>query len=175
MRIFTAVTLPDDVRHDLEEQLDVLRTVRTDLRWVPAPNLHLTVRFLGECGPREVDRQIEHWHERCAGVRPLDLRLAAAGCFPHTWMAKVLWAGVQCDEQRWARLAGPDQVPHVTVARTRIARDLIGAVHELADYRSRSWQANEITMYQSFLDRGRGPRYVALETFALGSDRDVAQ
>lgn len=175
MRLFTAIDLPHEVREHLHERLDVLRTLREDLRWVPPTNLHLTVRFIGECGARETDRQMEHWAGRCAGIRPFEVSLVGAGCFPHDWLAKVLYAGVNCDPAVWARLSGGEQSPHVTVARTRVARDLTGVLQELADYSSATWHAAEVTMYQSFLERGRASRYVPLERFELGSGRGVPQ
>lgn len=175
MRLFTAITLPTDVREHLYEHLDVLRHVRDDLRWVPPQNLHLTVRFLGECGEREADRQIEHWSRRCADIDPFELSLRGAGCFPHTWMAKVLYAAADCDGSGWARLTGGEMTPHVTVARARKSLDLTGAVLELAGYTSASWRAEEVTMYQSFIEPGRAPRYVPLESFALGGGGDGPQ
>lgn len=175
MRLFTAIELPAEVGDLLHERLDVLRTVRDDLRWVPSQNLHLTVRFLGECGPREADRQIEHWSRRCAALDPFELGLAGAGCFPHIWMARVLYAAVRCDRRRWARLTGGDDIPHVTVARTRRPLDLTGAVDELADFASPTWIAEKVTMFQSFMERGRAPRYVPVETFYLGREADVPE
>lgn len=175
MRLFTAIAPPHEVRESLYERLDELRVAREDLRWVPPQNLHLTVRFLGDCGEREADRQIEHWSRRCAAIGPFDLRLRGAGCFPHTWMAKVLYAAVECDEAPWSRLAGAEQSPHVTVARARKAIDLTGAVDELSGYLSATWRAQEVTMYRSFIERGRAPRYVPLESFVLGGDDRVAK
>lgn len=169
MRIFTAIELPDDVRDDLVETLDVLRELRGELRWVRPESLHLTVRFLGECGEREVDRQIEHWTRRCAAARPFDLRIAGAGCFPHAWMAKVLYGALECDGAAWSTLAGAEQVPHVTLARARVSTDLTGTLIELGSLRSRSWRAEEVVMYRSHLERGRAPRYEPLESFTLGA------
>lgn len=167
MRIFTAVLLPDDVRDGLVESLDVLREVRPELRWVRPENLHLTVRFLGESGEREVDRQIGHWEERCAAVAPFTATIAGAGCFPHDWMAKVLYAALQLDQAAWARLAGPDQTPHVTVARSRERADLTGLLAELAGLRSRPFEVGSVALLRSFLERGRAPRYEPLEIFPL--------
>lgn len=176
MRLFTAIALPDEVSARLDEHLDVLREIRDDLRWVPRSNLHLTVRFLGECGPREADRQIEHWTGRCARIQPFELALRGAGCFPHVWMAKVLYAAVDCDAEAFARLSGGGQPPHVTVARARRKPvDLTGVVDELAGLSSGIWRAEQVTMYQSFIEGGRAPRYVPVETFELGSDDDVAK
>ncbi|GAB3294079.1 RNA 2',3'-cyclic phosphodiesterase [Epidermidibacterium keratini] len=167
-RIFVAAQLPLDVRDDLHEHLDVLRTVHPSLRWVRAENLHLTVRFIGESGPREVDRQVEHWAERAADAAPFSVSLSGAGCFPQTWRARVLYAAAGVDEPSWRHLAGPDQQPHVTVARTRELSDLTGLVDELAAYSSRKWEIEQIAVMRSFLERGRPARYEPLEVLPLG-------
>ncbi|WP_119167168.1 RNA 2',3'-cyclic phosphodiesterase [Algihabitans albus] len=44
MRLFVALSLPEDVR----ERLDMLDSGLPGARWVAAENLHLTLRFLGE-------------------------------------------------------------------------------------------------------------------------------
>lgn len=163
MRLFVALDIPDDVRGELAERLDVVRQLRPDLRWVRPENYHLTVRFLGECGQREADRQLGHWAERAATVSPFDIALEGAGCFPHPWMAKVLYAGVRLDEQQWARLAGPDQTPHITVARSRERAELTGALLELDGLSSQPWRADGVVVYRSSLARGRPPQYEALE------------
>lgn len=168
-RIFVAASLPDDVRDDLDEHLDVLRTVHPNLRWVRAANLHLTVRFLGESGPREVDRQIEHWAQRAADARPFSMSLRGAGCFPQPWRARVLYADARVDEAAWRPLAGPDQRAHVTIARTRELADLTGLVDELARYASRPWDVEHIVLMRSFLERGRPARYEPIERFTLGA------
>ena len=168
-RIFVAILLPDDVVTHLHEHLDALRTARPDLRWIAPQNYHLTVRFLGECGPREVDRQIDHWSGRAAQSAPLNLRLHGAGTFPHDWAAKVLFADVAGDRDAFTALAGPQQQPHVTLARTRQSADLSGAVLELSSYVGPPWQAREIAVVRSYL-RGsgeRGPRYEPIERLAL--------
>ncbi|WP_134325266.1 RNA 2',3'-cyclic phosphodiesterase [Cumulibacter soli] len=168
MRLFTAITPPADIIDGLDERLDVLREIRTDLRWVRADNLHVTVRFLGECGEREADRQIEHWRDRCARLDPFEVRLRGAGCFPHVWMAKVLYAAVECDARSWTRLAPLQSTPHLTVARSRQQVDLTGVVDELAELTSAPWCVDQVSMFRSFLEPGRAPRYVPIETFRLG-------
>lgn len=167
-RIFVAVPVPDEARDHLDEHLDVLRSARPDLSWTRAERYHLTVRFIGECGPREVDRQIEHWAERAERSSMLPVRLAGAGCFPQAWRARVLYAGVLTDDVAWRALAGPDQLPHVTVARTRELTDLTGALEELGEYGGPSWTATELVVVQSLLGRGRPARYEPLEYLTLG-------
>ena len=117
-RLFAALLLPVEASAHLDEHLDGLRSARPDLRWQPPAKWHLTLEFLGECGPREVDRQLERWERRARRGQPFDLHLAGAGTFGKTFAARVLWAGLDGDLEGWRRIAAFDQQPHVTLART---------------------------------------------------------
>jgi 2'-5' RNA ligase len=172
MRLFAALVPPPDVVGHLEEFLDGLRTARPDLRWVPPARWHLTLQFLGECGPYEVERQRERWERRAQRSRPMELRLAGAGAFPHPWMARAVWAGLAGDTDAFGALAADDQVPHLTVARTRERTELTGLVAEIAHYAGPVWTARELVLCESRLGAETGPRYRPVETVALGDESD---
>jgi 2'-5' RNA ligase len=98
------------------------------------------------------------------------MSLAGAGAFPRAWKARVLYAGVRTDSDAWRRLAVADQVPHVTLARTRQTQDLTGVVESMATYTGPAWRVEQIAMMASYL-RGsgdRGPRYEPVEMLELG-------
>ncbi|MGH3447898.1 MAG: 2'-5' RNA ligase family protein, partial [Nocardioidaceae bacterium] len=88
------------------------------------------------------------------------------------WMARVLWVGIGGDVEVWRKLAGYEQDPHVTLARTRERTDLTDLVDELSSYAGPTWTVREIALVQSHMRaKGeRGPRYEPLETFPLGAD-----
>ncbi len=170
-RLFVAILLPTDAQADLDEYVDGLRTAHSELRWVPPAHWHVTLEFLSDCGPHETERQIERWTERAQRCGPIQLALAAGGAFPHTWRARVLWAGLSGDLSMWSRLAGNGQQPHVTLARSRQVADLTGPVDGLSAYTGPSWIVDHVALVESHLRRGagdRGPRYEPLELLALG-------
>jgi 2'-5' RNA ligase len=167
-RLFAALLLPVEASAHLDEHLDGLRSARPDLRWQPPAKWHLTLEFLGECGPREVDRQLERWERRARRGQPFDLHLAGAGTFGKTFAARVLWAGLGGDLEGWRRIAAFDQQPHVTLARTRERIDLTGPVLELERYTGPPWTADRLAVVQSHLQGGAGSRYEPLEFFPLG-------
>ncbi len=154
----------------LDESVDGLRTAHRELRWVPSSRWHLTLEFLGECGPYEVDRQHERWQRRARRSAPLTLRLGGAGTYPKPWMARVLWIGLVGDVDGWRKLAAFNQDPHVTLARTRERTDLTGLVGEIETYAGPVWTAHQLTLFVSHLQASsdRGPRYEPLESFTLG-------
>jgi 2'-5' RNA ligase len=179
-RIFAAILLPADVEAHLDEHVDAVRGAHPELRWVAPSRWHVTLEFLGECGPHEVARQVERWARRAARVEPFELSLTGAGAFPKTWQARVLWTGLAGGVDAWRKLAGYQQEPHMTLARTRQRADLTGVVHELASYEGPAWSVTEIALVESRLpgkgggksgpgkNQSRGPRYQPLEYFPLG-------
>jgi 2'-5' RNA ligase len=167
-RIFAALLLPDEVVAHLEEHTDGVRTAHPHLRWIHPARWHVTLEFLGECGPHEVDRQLGRWSRRAARSPRLHLQLRGTGTFPgKAWMARVLWTGLAGDLERWSRLAGFQQEPHVTIARTRERTDLTNLVAELATYAGPEWTADELALVESHLRPSSGPRYQPLERFEL--------
>jgi 2'-5' RNA ligase len=159
------------VEAHLQERVDAARSSLPELRWVPPSRWHVTVEFLGECGRHEADRQSARWAARAGLGSAFDASIAAAGAFPHTWRARVLYAGVADESGGLARLTGDEQVPHLTLARTRQPGDLTGVVESLSEYRGPTWRVEQIALVQSHL-RGpgqRGPRYEPLEYFTLGA------
>jgi RNA 2',3'-cyclic 3'-phosphodiesterase len=176
-RIFAALLPPEEVVASLEEALDGVRTAHLHLRWVHPARWHVTLEFLGECGPHEVDRQVRRWARRAARCPELHLRVEGAGTFPaKAWMARVLWMGLGGDLDAWSKLAGYQQEPHVTIARTRERSDLTNLVSELSRYTGPEWTADEVALVESRPKRSSGPRYQTLERFALtGSVAAVAE
>ena len=172
MRLFAALVPPPEAVGHLKEFLDGLRTARPDLRWIPPARWHLTLQFLGECGPYEVDRQRDRWEGRARRSAPMELRLAGAGAFPHPWLARVVWAGVAGDVGAFTALAADDQIPHLTIARTRERIQLAPLVDEIAHYDGPTWTASELVLFESRLHAESGPRYRALETIPLGDEGD---
>jgi 2'-5' RNA ligase len=138
---------------------------------MPASRWHVTLEFLGDCGPHEFERQLTRWTVRARRVDPFRISLAGAGAYPKTWRARVFWAGLDADAASWRKLAHHEQQAHVTLARTRDLADLTGVVDGLSSYRGPTWVADEAALVQSHL-RGssdRGPRYEVLERFPLGT------
>jgi 2'-5' RNA ligase len=134
MRLFIALQLPAAVRERLAEEAARLRRRLPPARWVPAANLHLTLVFLGETGPRLVP-DLQRALTDCFRVRPpFRLRLADGGCFPPRRPARVAWVGFEpepalSDLQAAVVMAVRSSIavepelrpfhPHLTLARPR--------------------------------------------------------
>jgi RNA 2',3'-cyclic 3'-phosphodiesterase len=175
VRLFVALWPPAGVVRTLSDAIaDVAGSGPTAsaVRWSTAPQLHVTLAFLGEVAPGR-QQQVEHRLARVA-VRhpPMALHLAGAGRFGE----RVLFVKVGGDREALGRLATSvsaaarragvpvEERPfraHLTVgrARGRDARpDLRPLVGALDGYRSDGWTATELQLVQSRPGGGDGGR-----------------
>ena len=138
MRLFVAITPPERVRSEIRRATEPLRVAKLPVRWVPAGQLHLTLKFLGEAGEEQVATIQTGLDEAARGYRPFVLRLGSVGAFPSIRRARVVWLGVEAPEALF-RLTGaiesrmerrgfePDGRafhPHITLGRVRKGVDL---------------------------------------------------
>ena len=158
-RLFVALTVPAAAAEAAERVIAPLRD--SEWRWVPTDRWHVTVEFIGDADPGE---SAQRWARRVDAIAPLGVRLAGAGAFPRVRSGRVLWIGVDCDVQAWQRLAGDDQQPHMTVARSRRSVDMTDTVEALAGHRGPEWIAAELVLF----DSRPGPVYTAIDRFPLG-------
>ncbi|HRD78955.1 MAG TPA: RNA 2',3'-cyclic phosphodiesterase, partial [Hyphomicrobiaceae bacterium] len=132
-RLFSGIELPREVR----ERLAILAVPISGAKWVPAEDLHLTLRFAGDIEPR-IARDLAEALSAIEGEL-LTLRIAGLGTFGSRDQ-RVIWAGVEDLGKRdgLARLARHNEraarnvglppsprpwKPHVTLARMRGGRD----------------------------------------------------
>jgi 2'-5' RNA ligase len=184
-RLFVGAPLPPDAVAACAALIDGVRAgpLGNVPRWVHVPNLHLTVRFLGDTPPDlvpDVALAVGDAVE-AAGVPAFQVVLAGAGAFPAERKARALWLGMERGAEELAVLAGaldpaleplgwpPDgrpYRPHLTVARLDSASIPQGAaVADELRAAAAGWRtafvATSIVLYRSHLGGGP-PRYEPL-------------
>lgn len=133
MRAFVAIFPPPEVREAL------LHTARRhpvsgEVRWIPPPNVHLTLKFLGDVTDEQRDRIDAALGEVSGRHDPFEIVPSNLGAFPSSRKARILWAGVGEGSERLRALAddvcgsleplgfareGRPYMPHVTLGRAR--------------------------------------------------------
>ena len=93
MRIFIGIDLSDEIRAGIARFLDGVRGFAPDVRWVRPESLHITLKFIGEQKPEQVDAIRERL--RRIECRPLEIRFAGHGFFPTAKAPRVFWIGIQ--------------------------------------------------------------------------------
>src|SRR5215471_3191975 len=165
MRLFLAVDLPDQVRHELSAVQNALKPLTDSARWVQADSIHITLKFLGEVPEKVVD-DID---TALAGLswNPFTVTVHGVGFFPGNRSPRVFWAGMEAPtmqdlaeelDSRMERVGFDKEKrafrPHITLARardTRIDSALVTASEAYQDYDFGSFMADRVFLFQSTL------------------------
>lgn len=142
-RAFVAVVPAAPVLDALEPLVADLAAHAPQLRWLPRPQWHLTLQFLGAVDDAAALR--EAVAAASAGHAAFDVQLAGGGAFPSVRRGAVLWVGVERNDAL-VRLAAavqdatqplghpPDDRPfhpHLTLARAPRPRALAELVETI--------------------------------------------
>ena len=95
-RCFIAIPLDDVARADLAEAVD--RSDLPGLRATKPPNLHLTIKFLGDVQVDHVDAVIEALRGAVAGNGPIELNVTGIDYIPNARRPRVLAAVLELPE-----------------------------------------------------------------------------
>lgn len=183
MRLFFAIEISPDVRSAIAELQEALRPRLPSARWVAPANLHLTLRFLGECEPGAVEDLDAGLAASVRELDPFTLRFRGCGVFPNTSRARVLWIGVHVPDDGLLRLQSTveDEVralgfapetrpfrPHLTIARFKKSdRALRALTPPLSEREFGCTYVSELILFESRLGR-RGASYHVAERLPLG-------
>lgn len=179
LRLFVAAEVPEDVRAAVAHAVSPLRERFPKARWVPTPNQHVTLKFLGPTYPRLVEWVTATVGEVASRNVAFETRVRDLGVFPNARRARVLWAGLDDAGSAFERLAAdldealskefsPEKrafTPHLTVARfdppVPVDADEIR-------YKSPAFGVDRIALFRSHLRRP-APLYEPMEAYPLAS------
>jgi RNA 2',3'-cyclic 3'-phosphodiesterase len=186
LRIFLAINLPADVRVEIIAATAALRECAPELAWVSEPQLHLTLKFLGDVEEARVDEIAAAVSAVAGRHRELLMALSGIGAFPNFRRARVVWMGVEHEarlellhhdlelacEQIGFEVEGRTFRPHLTLARVKqeLGEDRLRALARAGkqiDYRS-DFIVRSIDLMRSELSQ-TGPTYTTLVSAALRS------
>jgi RNA 2',3'-cyclic 3'-phosphodiesterase len=194
MRIFIALDIDDSIRQRILRFLEDVRGFAPEARWVRAESLHVTLKFIGEKRPEEIE-QIKH---ALSGIHadPFDVTFRGYGFFPTATSARVFWVGIEAPtalaklatavDEATAALGLPREEhpfnPHLTLARggrgsgdprrrkedapNQNFRTLQEKLSRLPTPEFGTMAAREFFLYESQLMPG-GSRYSKIARFAL--------
>ena len=183
MRLFAALVPPPEALEHLEEFLEPRRAAGT-FRWSAAEQWHVTLAFYPDVTVQRVDDLVEALEHAASRRRATETRVAGGGAFPHAAAAKVLWAGLDADEEMdrlatgcraaasraGARVDGQPFRPHLTLARLGAPQEVTRWVRLLDGYAGPAWTADTVTLVASHLGEGprRRPRHQVLAEVPVG-------
>jgi 2'-5' RNA ligase len=151
--------------------------------WVPAANLHVTLKFLGSIPEESLEAVAGRLRRLAARHPPFEARAARLGAFPSLERPRVLWVGVDGGEAmgKLARdveaqmaelgFARPEEAtrvfhPHVTVGRVKHGAPL--GASWTSEVELGASTMSELVVYES-RTKSSGAEYVARARVSLGN------
>ena len=196
MRIFIGIDLDPEVRARIGRFLEGVEGFAPDARWMRPESLHITLKFIGEQPPEQVEAITERL--RRVESTAFEIRAGGHGFFPTAKAPRVFWIGVHAGPQLAGLAASIDVAtaelgipredrpysPHLTLARAGAGRRLGSAKGRKADGPNAifavlekrlaaigeldfgTMTANEFILYQSQLSPA-GSKYTKLQRFRM--------
>lgn len=168
--IRTFIAIPIAVEENLADAWDDLRN-RFDnrqVKWVSPDILHLTLFFLGETQPKQVNQIQQELAKQINGFNPFNVVLKGMGYFGSAQAPKVVWVGVDKNEELEKLHKATNAVisklgftpdergfnPHITLGRPKNMANYSDLTNLLKSYNQTIFQtstASEIAHYKSEL------------------------
>jgi 2'-5' RNA ligase len=134
LRAFIAVEIPSGIREAVSTATAPLqKKTGSIVRWVPVTNMHLTLKFLGDVSPTNVEMLSEMLRSEADLFYCFDLRLNGLGSFPNLKRPRVIYIGIQAPAMLEALQRGIESAsrrlgyeseergfsPHLTIGRVK--------------------------------------------------------
>ena len=135
LRTFIAVEIPLQVQKKIQQETEPLRKAigSSLVRWVPAQNVHLTLKFLGDVSPASVDILTQMLRTEVDASPAFDMQISGLGSFPSLRRPRVLYIGIQAPAEFEALYRGIESAcarlgyesenrsfsPHLTLGRVK--------------------------------------------------------
>ena len=96
IRAFIAIEIPDQLQIKLEQLTQHLKNTfnMRVVRWSPAHNIHVTLKFLGDVPTTDIDKISKLLLAEAALITPFEARIAGLGVFPSIKKPRVIWIGL---------------------------------------------------------------------------------
>jgi 2'-5' RNA ligase len=111
VRLFVAIALTPELRNTFSALLQELRPLAPVAKFVPAENLHLTLKFLGEVPPSQLD-SLRATLSAIRAAQPITLKFHALEFSPNERHARVLWASAESSSVLTSLAGDVDQALH---------------------------------------------------------------
>lgn len=188
IRCFIAVKLPDDVRRSMADLIAELKKAKPDVSWVPAENIHLTLRFIGNMNDSLIPMIKERITKKLSHYNAFYIKIVGVGCFPSERRPRVLWIGVERSdllnsiqrdmeaEVEELGFAAEDRPfsPHLTLGRVRSQKGIAEMLRRFTEFRTADFglvEVKSIHIMKSDL-KPKGAEHTSIAEIPIGRGRN---
>ncbi len=183
IRAFIAIKLPEFVLAKVLEVQNLFKSKGIHISWVKPKNVHMTLKFLGDIEPADLELIVSVMTECSRYNDPVNFCVKGAGVFPDLRRPRVLWLGIAGDIQkliafqkkldlrlfdsskgRFKREERPFS-GHITIGRIKAridSADLVNAIREVGLKETDAFTSDAFYLIQSRLTSS-GPVYTTLK------------
>lgn len=183
IRTFIAAHLSDKVREQIFAFQSDLKRWNADVKWVRPESMHITLKFLGDIFPDQIESITGIMHDVAKLENPFTIHIQGVGCFPNEKRPRVLWLGIQSETDSLVDLANGLNIklealgfepekrsfkPHLTLGRVKSLKkieNVIESMHE-EGFNGTPVLIESIYLMQSYL-KSSGAEYKVLKQIQL--------
>jgi 2'-5' RNA ligase len=190
LRAFIAIEIPPEIKKAISAQTASLQqNSGRAVRWIAPENIHLTLKFLGEISPANLQMLTQTLQAECIEHSPFDITVASLGSFPNPRRPRVIWIGLDIPpelnrlqrniESVTSRLGYTTEdkpfAPHLTIGRVREQastaeiQSLRTALENTQVGKLGTFSVHTVYLYKSDL-RPSGPIYSRLSSAPLANN-----
>ncbi len=185
IRTFIALPLPPSVRDALENLIRRMRPLAPGVKWVRVDSIHLTLKFLGNLKPGEVDGVFNVMDKIFENsMNNMEFSISHTGVFPAPKKPRVLWVGLDGAgmvdlrrlqgniESKMEEIGFPREdrqySPHLTVGRVKFLKNPVPFMEEFLRYSfpKFTFVTDRVLIMRSIL-KPEGPQYSIQKTYML--------
>ncbi|MEW6418423.1 MAG: RNA 2',3'-cyclic phosphodiesterase [Nitrospirota bacterium] len=184
LRCFVAIGIPEPIKRDIGEFIEIMKKYNVDIKWVRHENLHFTLKFLGNTPEVLLPKIREALLNIVLSYEPFYIRLYSTGVFPNKRHPRVIWVGVEDSEilkklkndiEDSMALLGYQKedkkfIPHLTLGRVRSQKGIVNLINELDNFKGKDFGSvniEDIKLMKSELNP-KGAEYSCIYEIPFG-------
>jgi len=178
IRSFIAIEISDPmIVKKVDDVEKKLMGVQAAVKWVDPEIVHITLKFLGDISPTQIDPIFEAMKD--VDFKPFDIHISNIGCFPNMNRPRVVWMGINEGKEELEALYSQLNLKlkplgfkqetrrfkaHITIGRVKGkkgVRELVGQISRMKDLEIGIQRIESLKLKKSTLTP-KGPTYETL-------------